>query len=98
MRVFLRPWMDRMSQGVKDGGATNAQGWAVFRKEPGRRCGYVHGWTVCRKEPRMAVRRTSMDGPANKCSCIIRTSTIRGGRITQGAKDGGATNVHGWAV
>ena len=41
---------------------------------------------------------TSMDGPANKCSCIIRTSTIRGGRITQGAKDGGATNAHGWAV
>ncbi len=34
----------------------------------------------------MAVRRMSMDGPADKCSCIIRTSTIRGGRITQGAR------------
>ncbi len=56
----------------------------------------------------------SMDGQADICSCYICTSTIRGGRIpqgarkavrlcpwmggmSQGARDGGVTNVHGWA-
>ena len=38
-----------------------------------------------------------MDGRADICSCNICTSTIRGGRISQGAKDGGAMNAHGWA-
>ena len=28
------PGMDGMSQRARDGGATNAQGWAVCRKEP----------------------------------------------------------------
>ena len=32
----------------------------------------------------------SMDGLADICSCNICTSTIRGGRITQGARDGNA--------
>jgi hypothetical protein len=31
-----------------------------------------------------------MDGRVNICSCNIGTSTIRGGRISQGARDGGA--------
>jgi len=37
----------------------------------------------------------SMDGRTDICSCNICTSTIRGGRMSQGAMDGGVT--YGWA-
>jgi hypothetical protein len=39
----------------------------------------------------MVVRRMPMDGRADICSCNICTSTIRGGRMSQAAMDGGAT-------
>ena len=32
---FLCPWMGGMSQRARDGGETNAHGWAVCLKEPG---------------------------------------------------------------
>ena len=35
----------------------------------------------------------SMEGRADICSCNICTSTIHGGRIIQGARDGGTTDV-----
>jgi len=35
-------------------------------------------------------RRMPMDGRTDICSCNICTSTIRGGRIAQGAMEGGA--------
>jgi len=37
----------------------------------------------------------SMDGRTGICSCNTCTSTIHGGRMSQGAEDGGVTHVHG---
>ncbi len=41
----------------------------------------------------MAVRRISMDGWVDIFSCNIDTSTIPGGRMSQGAMDGGEMNI-----
>ena len=65
----------------QEGGATNAQGWTVCRKEPGRRCDECPGMGGILQGARKAVRRMSMDGRAENCSCIFRTPHFHVGRF-----------------
>ena len=80
-RPFLCPGMDGMSRCHGWQGATHVQGWTVCR-------GAMDG-----KERRMSREggvAMSRDGRTEICSCNFCTSTIHGGRMPQGAREGGA--------
>ncbi len=57
----------------------------------------MDGWYVTRSQGGRCDECPWMDGQIF-APCNICTSTVRGGRISQRAMDGGEMNIHGWTV